>query len=244
MDRQSHDWNPKHHCCSCTGSGGSDVTPERPSLGAGCSGRNPPATRNTSSGCRRSGLPGNKHADALTKEATGLIQQDTPFDARTLAGATARRAKRSWLAGRPKGWHRSIMADSEPPRRCGAPPERRRWTSSPGWATGGRSEQYHHRIGRRPTDKCQQCSDTGCPAVRCLVCRVATDTPAHILLECPYLLGLRLRSIGNIFVTESDIRKGDVAANSSAGYTVYKSRGRYMERIELEILSHIAENIG
>ena len=40
-------------------------------------------------------LPDNEQADALTKEATGLIQQDTPFDARTLAGATARRAKRS-----------------------------------------------------------------------------------------------------------------------------------------------------
>ena len=52
------------------------------------------------------------------------------------------------------------------------------------------SEQYHHRISRRPTDKCQQCSDAVCPAVRCPVCRVATDTPAHILLECPYLLGL------------------------------------------------------
>ena len=104
------------------------------------------------------------------------------------------------------------------------------------------SEQYHHSIGRPPTDKCQQCSDTGCPAVRCLVCRVATDTPAHIS-ECPYLLGLRLRSNFNIFATESDIRKGDVVADSAAGYTVYKSRGRCMERIELEILSHIAENI-
>ena len=50
------------------------------------------------------GLPDDEQADALTKEATGLIQQDTPFDARTLAGATARGAKRSWLAGRPEGW--------------------------------------------------------------------------------------------------------------------------------------------
>ena len=83
------------------------------------------------------GLPDNEQADALTKEATGLIQQDTLFDARTLAGATAWRAKRSWLVVRPKGWYRSIMADSEPPRRCGAPPQRRRWTSiSSGWATG------------------------------------------------------------------------------------------------------------
>ena len=81
-----------------------------------------------------------------------------------------------------------------------------------------RSEQYHHRIGRRPTDKYQQCSDTGCPAVRCLVCRLAKDIPAHILLECPYLLGLRLLSLGNIFATDSDIRKGDVVADLAAGY--------------------------
>ena len=82
-------------------------------------------------------LPDDEQADALTKEATGLIQQDTPFDVRTLAGATARRAKRSWLAGLPEGWYRFIMADSEPPRRCGAPPERRRGTSiSSGRATG------------------------------------------------------------------------------------------------------------
>ena len=50
------------------------------------------------------GLPGNEQAEALTKEDTGLIQQDTPFDARTLAGTTPRRAKRSWLAGRLEGW--------------------------------------------------------------------------------------------------------------------------------------------
>ena len=89
------------------------------------------------------GLPGNEQADALTKEATGLIQQGTPFDARTLAGATARRAKRSWLAGRPEGWYRSIMTDSEPPRRCGATPERRRWMDVHQLRVGhwGRSEQ-------------------------------------------------------------------------------------------------------
>ena len=129
------------------------------------------------------GLPGNEQADALTKEATGLIQQDTPFDARTLAGATARRAKRSWPAGRPEGWYRSILEDSEPPRRCGTPLEEVdvHQLQAGHWE---RSQQYHHRIRRRPTDKCQQCSDTGCPASRCLVCRVAKDIPAHILLEC------------------------------------------------------------
>ena len=50
---QSPDWTPKHHCCCCMGSGGSDVAAERPDSGAGCSGWNPPATWNTSSGCRR-----------------------------------------------------------------------------------------------------------------------------------------------------------------------------------------------
>ena len=185
------------------------------------------------------GLPGNKQADALTKEATGLIQQDTPFDARTLAGATARRAKRSWLAGRPKGWYPSIKA----PRQCGAPPEKRRWTSiSFGWATGdARSSIITASVDVPPISA----NSAVTPAARRFGVWSAgsPQTPAHILLECPYLLGLRLRSIFNIFATESDIRKGDLVADLAAGYTVYKSRGRCMERIELEILSHIAENI-
>ena len=87
----------------------------------------------------------------------------------------------------------------------------------------GRSEQYLHRIGRRPNERCQQCSDADCPAGRCLVCEKAADTPAHVLLECPCLYGPRLRALGNIVVTERDPRS-DVAAAFAAGYAAYKSR--------------------
>ena len=135
---QSPEWTPNQHCCSCTGSGGSDVAPGRPTLERAAAAGMVSASHMehlqwVPAHC---GLPDNEQADALTKEATGLIQQDTPFDARTLAGATARRAKRSWLAVRLKGWYSSIMADSEPPRRCGAPPERRGTSISSGRATG------------------------------------------------------------------------------------------------------------
>ena len=87
----------------------------------------------------------------------------------------------------------------------------------------GRSEQYLHRIGRRPTERCLQCSDTDCPAGRCLVCGEAADTPAHVLLECPCLYGPRLRMLGNIVATERDLSNDDVVAAFAAGYTAYKS---------------------
>ena len=89
----------------------------------------------------------------------------------------------------------------------------------------GRPEQYLHRIGRRPTEDCQQCGSIACPAARCLVYRETADTPAHILLECPCLLGPRLRATGNIIATESDLRRHDVVAALAADYTARKSRG-------------------
>ena len=59
-----------------------------------------------------------------------------------------------------------------------------------------RSVSYLHRIGRRPENACQQCSELSCPVVRCLVCREGPDTPEHVLLECPCLAGVRLRLLG------------------------------------------------
>ena len=88
----------------------------------------------------------------------------------------------------------------------------------------GRSEQYLHRFGRRTTKRCLQCSDTDCPAGRCLVCGLAADTPAHVLLECPCLYGPRLRMLGNIVATERDLSNDGVVAAFAAGYTAYRSR--------------------
>ena len=75
-------------------------------------------------------LPGNEQADALTKEATGLIQQDmhrsTP--APSLVPPRGERRGAGWPSVRKAGTALSWQY-SEPPRRCGAPPERRRGTS-------------------------------------------------------------------------------------------------------------------
>ena len=88
----------------------------------------------------------------------------------------------------------------------------------------GRSEHYLHRIGRQPTDECERCNDTDCPAGRCLVCGEAADTPAHVLLECPCLFGPRLRALGNIIGSREDVRRDDVMAVFAAGYTAHKGR--------------------
>ena len=88
----------------------------------------------------------------------------------------------------------------------------------------GRSEQYLHRIGRRPTAQCAQCSDVGCPAGLCLVCGEEIDTPAYVLLRCPCLLGQRLRTMGNINHTENSLQPDDVVAELAAGYLAYYSR--------------------
>ena len=88
----------------------------------------------------------------------------------------------------------------------------------------GRSEQYLHRIGRRPTNQCAQCSDVGCPAGLCLVCGEETDTPAHVLLRCPCLLGPRLRALGTINPTGDSLQRDDVVAALAAGYLAHKSR--------------------
>ena len=170
------------------------------------------------------GLPGNEEADALAKEAAGLDQQETPVDVRTLTRAVARSARKSWQAALPRGWYRAIMAVRAPApvsvdtRETAVDIHQLR---SGHW---GRSEQYLHRIGRRPTERCLQCSDTDCPAGRCLVCGEAADTPAHVLLRCPCLYGPRLRMLGNITATEGDLRNDDVVAAFAAGYTAYKSR--------------------
>ena len=170
------------------------------------------------------GLVGNERADALAKEAAALPQQSTPVDVRTLTRAVARHSKRKWQADWPAGWYRTVMGDRAPaPVRTATREEAVdiHQLRSGHWA---RSEQYLHRIGRRPTPECAQCDDKECPAGRCLVCSEAADTPAHVLLECPCLYGPRLRALGNIIGTAHDVRRDDVVAALAAGYMAHKSR--------------------
>ncbi|KAF0290088.1 hypothetical protein FJT64_011711 [Amphibalanus amphitrite] len=74
----------------------------------------------------------------------------------------------------------------------------------------GRSEQYLHRIGRRPIPTCQQCNLKACPAARCIVCREGADTPEHVLLRCPCLAGARLRLTGNIHIRPEQLKDGEL----------------------------------
>ena len=170
------------------------------------------------------GLPGNERADRLAKEAAELPQHSAEVDARTLTRAVARAARKRWQEGWPRGWYRSIMGDHAPGPVCAATREEAVEVHQLRAGHWGRSEQYLHRIGRRPTNQCQQYSDAGCPAGLCLVCKEATDTPEHVLLHCPCLLGPRLRALGNINATERDMRRDDVVAALAAGYTAHKSR--------------------
>ena len=81
------------------------------------------------------------------------------------------------------------------------------------------SEQYLHRIGRRPTPGCERCNDVECPAARCRVCREEVDTPRHVLLRCPALLaGRRLRCLGTINPEATDVRDDGVVAALDAGF--------------------------
>ena len=46
-----------------------------------------------------------------------------------------------------------------------------------------------------------------CPAELCLVCREEADTPEHVLLRCPCLAGARLRILGTIYITPTQLQK-------------------------------------
>ena len=170
------------------------------------------------------GLPYNERADGLAKEAAGLQQSTTPVDVRTLTRAVHRHETSAWQAARPDGWYRSIMGTRLPPPVRLARREEAIDVHQIRTGHWGRSEQYLHRIGRRPTAACSQCDDAACPAGLCLVCREESDTPAHVLLRCPCLCGPRLRALGNIYASASDLRSDDVVAALAAGYAAHKSR--------------------
>ena len=56
-----------------------------------------------------------------------------------------------------------------------------------------------------------------CPAEICLVCREEADTPEHVLLRCPCLAGARLRILGTIYMTPTQLQDDGVAAASARG---------------------------
>lgn len=170
------------------------------------------------------GLPGNERADQLAKEASALPQEHVAVDGRTITKAIARAARKSWQNNWPVGWYRHLMRDRVPPpvlTEDRAAAVNIHQLRAGHW---GYSEQYLHRIGRRPTPDCQKCRDLRCPAARCLVCGSAADTPFHVLVRCPCLAGWRLRSLGNIYATREDLTRDDVVATLAAGYLAFKDR--------------------
>ena len=90
------------------------------------------------------------------------------------------------------------------------------------------SEQYLHRIGRRPSPGYKQCSLVKCPAALCRVCKEEADTPRHVLLRCPSLAGHRLRRLGTIHPEATVTRDDDVVASFASGYRAQLSRIGYV----------------
>ena len=173
------------------------------------------------------GLPGNERADALAREASALPQHETRIDTGTVQKAVARSATATWKRSWPDGWFRTIMGYRLP----GPVEEEDRLAAvdvhqlrAGHWSC---SEQYLHRIGRRPTPGCEQCNNVECPAARCRVCSEEADTPRHVLLRCPALAGRRLRRLGTINPEATEVRDDGVVAALAAGYRAQLSLRGY-----------------
>ena len=154
-----------------------------------------------------------------------MDQSTAPIDTRSATRAAARAARREWQLAWPDDWYKEIFADQQLPgpvrgdsREAAVDIHQLRaghWSES---------EQYLHRIGRRPIPTCPSgCNDTGCPAAQCLVCEEEADTPRHVLLSCPCLSDARLHALGNIHGRPSDLRQDDVVAALAAGFRSYQS---------------------
>ena len=86
------------------------------------------------------------------------------------------------------------------------------------------STQFLHAIGKAPSPNCLQCRDSSCAAARCPLCGEEADTPRHILLTCPGLMGTRLRCLGSIMPGPEEVRRADVVAALVAVFRALQSR--------------------
>ena len=123
--------------------------------------------------------------------------------------AAKTRAIRDW----PDGWYRQLMKNHLP---APLPRDTPRGTAvdvhqlRAGHWSG--SAQYMHRIRRNPGPDCSQCSEKTCRVGWCMVCKEEADTPRHVLLECPALMGVRLRHLGSIYPKPEEVRSSGVVA--------------------------------
>lgn len=168
------------------------------------------------------GLRDNERADTLAKEASGMSQEEATIDVRTLTRAVARCSSQRWRRDWPEGFFKTIMRDRLPTPLTDLDRDAAVNVHQLRAGHWGHSEQYLHRIGRRPTPTCQQCNCEACPAARCLVCKEGADTPEHVLLSCPCLAGARLRMTGNIHLRPEQLRDGGLVAALAASYLRHK----------------------
>ena len=170
-------------------------------------------------------LRGNKSADVIAKDAATLPQQDVPVDARTVYRAAAREAKTRAIRDWPDGWYRQLMQQHLP---APLPRDTPRGTAvdvhqlRAGHWFG--SAQYSHRIGRNPGPDCPQCNEKSCRAGWCTVCKEEADTLRYVLLECPALMGVRLRYLGSIYPKPEEVRSSGVVAALGAAARHLQSR--------------------
>ena len=158
-------------------------------------------------------LTNNEKVDTIAKDATTLPQQDAPVDVKTAYRAAARTARAQAVRDWPSGWYKTLMGEYLPPPLSRSTPRNvavdvhqmraGHWSGS---------VQYMHRIGRHSSPECPQCDDKSCNAARCVICKEEADTPEHILLRCPALMGTRLRHLGNIYPTIEQMRSSGVVA--------------------------------
>ena len=164
-----------------------------------------------------------------------MAQDSAPLDVTTVYRAATRQARLRVARERPgypgstraaTGWYRELMGERFPPPianmdRAAAVDVHQMRTGR--WSG---SAQFLHEIGRNPSPSCQQCRNTDCEAARCPLCGEEADTPRHILLSCPGLMGVRLRlpAIGNILPTPDEVRRSDVVAALTAAFRALQSR--------------------
>ena len=181
------------------------------------------------------GIPGNEAADALANEAAALNQEEVLLDVDTIYRAAARLARDRVAKERPSypdpnyraatGWYRELMGLSFPPPIANM--DRTAAIDVHQMRTGrwSGSAQFLHEIGRNPSAICRQCRDITCDAAKCPLCGEKADTPRHILLTCPGMMGVRLRipAVGNILPTVEEVRRGDVVAALAAAFRALQS---------------------
>ena len=129
------------------------------------------------------GIAGNERADELAKAASALPQDDVPVDVTTVYRTAVRSARSQTIddclaPGLVPG------ANEKTPTAAGTSRYRSEAVDVHQMRTGhwsGRA-QYLHRIGRRPSIACAECSEVGCIAGRYPTSGEEADTPVNVHL--------------------------------------------------------------